>query len=138
MNRFTNNCHICVKIKYSRNKYNEMLNSLNVSKRRWANISINFVIVLLVNINDWDVFYINIMIIMNRLFKNMIYECINDLIFEKIVKIFLRVMISHKKLSNNIISNRNTQFVNHFWNFLYQKLKITIKFFIVFYLEIDD
>ena len=48
---FINNCHICVKTKYFRNKYNEMLKSLSMSKQRWFDIFVDFVIFLLFSNN---------------------------------------------------------------------------------------
>ena len=92
---FINNCHICVKTKYFRNKYNEMLKSLSMSKQWWFDIFVDFVIFLSLSNNLWDVICKNMMIVVNRLFKNMIYESINDLIFEDVVKTFYRTMLSH-------------------------------------------
>ena len=135
---FINNCHICVKIKYFRNKYNEMLQSLSISKQRWFDIFVDFVIFLLFSNNLWNVTCKNIMIVVNRLFKNMIYESINDLILEDVVKTFYRTMLFHWELSFICIFDRDSQFVNHFWDQLCRKLNIKIKLFTIYHLETND
>ena len=136
--RFINNCHTCRKIKYSRNKYNDVLKFLFILERRWVDIFVNFVIELFSIKNDWNILCVNIMIVIDRFNKNLIYEVINDLILEKVVKIFLRTIFSHWKFLYNIIFDRKTQFVNHFWDQLCKKLNIDVKLFIVFHFEIDD
>ena len=135
---FINNCHICVKTKYFRNKYNEMLKSLSMSKQRWFDIFVDFVIFLLFSNNLWNVTCKNIMIVVNRLFKNMIYESINDLILEDVVKTFYRTMLFHWELSFICIFDRDSQFVNHFWDQLCRKLNIKIKLFTIYHLETND
>ena len=49
---FTNNCHTCRKTKYSRNKYSGALKPLPIPERRWADISVDFVVGLPPSKND--------------------------------------------------------------------------------------
>ena len=115
-----------------------MLKSLSMSKQRWFDIFIDFVVFLLSNNNLWDVICKNIIIVVDRLFKNMIYESINDLILEDVVKTFYRTMLFHWELSFIHIFDRDSQFVNYFWNQLCQRLNIKIKLFTIYHLETND
>ena len=115
-----------------------MLKSLSMSKQRWFDIFVDFVIFLLFSNNLWDVICKNIMIVVNRLFKNMIYESINDLIFEDVVKTFYRTMFFHWELFFIYIFDRDSQFVNHFWNQFYRRFNIKIMLFTIYHLETND
>ena len=114
------------------------LNLCQCRKQRWFDIFVDFVIFLFISNNLWNVICKNIMIVVNWLFKNMIYESINDLTFENVVKTFYRTMLSHWELSFFCIFDRDSQFVNHFWNQLCRKLNIKIKLFTIYHLETND
>ena len=111
---FVNNYYICVKIKYSKNKYNKIFKFLSIFNLRWIDLSMNFIIELFFIKNDWNVKCIIILIIINRFFKNLVYEIINNFIFEKIIKIFLRIIIFRWIF---------------FWNFVIDKKRNSIMFF---------
>ena len=131
--KFIKNCLICVRIKYFRHKFNDVFKSFSIFERRWHDISINFVIKLFFNKNDWNVEYKHIIIVINRLFKNFVYETINNLTFENVIKTFLRIVLFHWSLFFNTISNREIQFVKTFWKYLCKCLNIDVKFFIVYH-----
>ena len=136
--RYVRNCYVCMKIKYFRNHYNEKLKSLPMSKRRWIDIFIDFITMLSLNKNLWNVKCKNIMIVVDRLFKDVYYESIDDFIFVEIVKVYYINIWKHIDLFNIIVSNRDIQFVNDFWNELCKRLKITIFLFITYHSQTDD
>ena len=78
------------------------------------------------------------MIVVDRLFKNVYYESIDDLTLVKIVKVYYINIWKHTDLSNIIVSDRDTQFVNDFWNELYKRLNITVLLFTAYHLQTDD
>ena len=136
--KYIRNCYICMKIKYFQNRYNKKLKFLSMSKRRWIDIFIDFVMTLFFSKNLWDVKCKNIMIVVDRLFKNVYYESIDDLIFVEIVKIYYINIWKHIDLFNIIVSNRDIQFVNDFWNELCKRLNITVFLFTAYHSQIDD
>ena len=56
----------------------------------------------------------NIIIIVNRLFKNVYYKLIDDFIFVETVKVYYINIQKHIDFFNIIVSNRDIQFVNDF------------------------
>ena len=78
------------------------------------------------------------MIVVDRLFKDVYYKLIDDLIFIEVVKVYYINIWKHTDLFNIIVSNRDIQFVNNFWNELCKRLNITVFLFIAYYSQIDD
>ena len=136
--QFIRNCHICRREKFFRNKYFEALRFLFVLEVRWSNISIDFVIKLFKSKNLWEVKCENMMIIVNRLSKQTYVKFIDELTFERVTQIFYHISWKIHDLFESCVSNKNTQFVNHFWKRLIERLKIRVRLSIVYYFEIDD
>ena len=123
--KYVRNCYVCMKTKYFRNRYNGKLKPLPMPKRRWTDISIDFVVTLPPSKNLWGVKCKNIMIVVDRLSKDVYYEPINDLTPAEIAKVYYTNIWKHTDLPNTIVSNRGTQFVNDFWDELCKRLNIT-------------
>ena len=136
--KYVRNCYVCMKIKYFRNRYNKKFKFLPMSKRKWIDIFIDFVMALFFNKNFWDVKCKNIMIVVDRLFKDVYYESIDDFTFVEVVKVYYINIWKHTNLFNIIVSNRDTQFVNDFWNEFCKRLNITILLFTAYHSQTDD
>ena len=136
--RYVRNCYVCMKIKYFRNRYSEKLKSLSMPKRKWIDIFIDFVMSLPLNKNFWNVKCKNIMIVVDRLFKDIYYESIDDLIFVEIIKVYYINIWKHIDFFNIIVSDRGIQFVNNFWNELCKRLNITVFLFTAYHSQTDD
>ena len=136
--KYVRNCYVCMKIKYFRNRYSGKFKFLSMSKRRWIDIFIDFVMTLPFSKNLWDVKCKNIMIVVDRLFKDVYYESIDDFIFVEIVKVYYINIWKHIDLFNIIVSDRDIQFVNDFWDELCKRLNITVFLFIAYHSQIDD
>ena len=135
--RYVHNCYVCMKIKYFQNRYNKKFKFLSMSKRRWIDIFIDFVMTLSFSKNFWDVKCKNIMIVIDRLFKNVYYELIDDFTFVEVVKVYYINIWKHIDFFNIIVLNRDTQFVNDFWNELCKRLNITIFLFTTYHSQIN-
>ncbi len=74
IDRYIQNCYVCQRSKTSRNKSNDLLQSLSISEQRWQNIVMNFII----NLSDsYD--YNAILTVICRLLKERHYiSCITD------------------------------------------------------------
>ena len=78
------------------------------------------------------------MIIINRLSKKHHVKFINELTFERIVQIFYHIFWKIHEFSNTIVFDRKTQFVNHFWKQLIERLKIKTRLSTIYHSKIDD
>ena len=83
--QFMRNCHLCARIKIFKDKYHETLRLLKALKRRWRNISLNFIVSLFKNKDIHENSIINILIIINRLFKQIYYEIMSEISTKNII-----------------------------------------------------
>jgi hypothetical protein len=135
--QYVRNCHTCKRIKTTRNKYHEMLNSLSIFDRSWTDIILDFVIELFNNKE-----YNAIFMIINRLNKMHHYiSCIideNDTTIEKTTKLFIQHVWKMHELFTTMISNKDFQFISFVWNTICRMLKIKAKLFIAFHSKTDE
>ena len=136
--RYVRNCHDCSRSKVSQDKKHELFKSLFVPDRRWAHISINFIVDLSLSLNHFERDYINILVVVDRLFKIIKYILMNKMNVETIVKVFYLWVWKDHDFSIIIIFDRDIQFEFEFWYELCKLASIKIIFSIAFHLEIDD
>jgi hypothetical protein len=131
------NCHTCRRVKTTRDKYQELLNSLSILDRSWTDITFDFVIELFNNKE-----YNAVFMIMNRLSKMHHYiSCIideNDTTVEKTTKLFIQHVWKLHELSTTMISDKDSQFVSLIWDTICRMLKIKAKLFIAFHSETNE
>jgi hypothetical protein len=137
--RYVKNCYFCRRFKTSRSKYSDLLNSISISNRFWIDISMNFVTRIFLSMND---LYNAVLMIKCRRSKMHHYISYfsenNDTSIEKTIKMLLINVWKMHKLSIIIIFDRDSQFVILIWKFLCQSLKIKIKLFTTFHLEMNE
>ncbi len=136
--RFIHNCHLCSQVKIFREKYQRALKSLDVLNRRWKDIVMNFIMTVSESKNLNENLTINILIIVNRLSKQVHYESMSEITVLDTAQVFYHAIWKHHELSDSIISNHETQFVNHFWNELCIRLKIQARLSTAFHSETND
>ena len=73
------NCRRCSRSKASREKYHGALKPLLVPDRRWTYISLDFVVNFLVSWDFRGYKYINILVVADRLSKQVYYIAINGI-----------------------------------------------------------
>jgi len=131
------NCYICQRSKTSRDKSNDLLQSLSISEQRWQNIAMNFII----NLSDSSE-YNAILTIICRLLKERHYiSCIiddEDITVEKTAEMLIQWVYWTYDLSSFIVSDWDSQFTSILWKFLCKRLNIFLQLFIVYYSQIDD
>ena len=76
--------------------------------------------------------------IVNCLFKEIYYEVINDLTSLRVTQIYYSQMWKNTDLSDTIVSDCDTQFVNSFWDQLCKWLNIKINLFTAFHPQTDS
>ena len=136
--RYIKNCYSCRRAKASKDRYNEKLNFLFISKRNWENIILNFVVELFRCFDRYNV----ILMIIDRLSKKRHYISCDiendDITIEITVKMLIQHVWKLHKLFLIIISNRDFQFVSIVWKTLCKIFDIVSKLSIAFHFETDD
>ncbi len=137
IDRYIRNCYICQRSKTSRNKSNDLLQSLSISEQRWQDIAMNFII----NLFDSSEYNAILMIICRLSKKRHYISCITDdedITVEKTAEMLIQWVYQTHDLSSFIVSDRNSQFISILWKFLCKRLSISLWLFIIYYLQIDD
>ncbi len=134
---YIRNCYICQRSKTSRDKSNDLLQSLLISEQRWQDIAMNFIIDLF-NSSEYNA----ILTIICRLSKKRHYiSCITDdedITVKKTAEMLIQWVYQTHDLSSFIVSDRNSQFISILWKFLCKRLSIFLWLFIVYHFQIDD
>ncbi len=137
IDRYIRNCYVCQRSKTSRDKSNDLLQSLSISEQRWQDIAMNFIIDLS---DSYD--YNAILTVICRLSKERHYiSCIiddEDITAEKTAEMLIQWVYWTHDLSSFIVSDRGLQFISILWKFLCKRLSIFLWLFIVYHLQIDD
>ena len=113
--RFVKNCYGCKKSKTSKNKYHGALKPLPVPDKKWAHISIDFIIDLPVNRDFWGRDCIDIMVVVDRLSKMVKCIFIDGITAKDAARAFYIHVWKDHGLPSSIISDRGRPFVSHFW-----------------------
>ena len=98
--RYIKSCHMCKRIKVYRKKKHELLKFLLILKIYFPNISMNFIVELLV-CNRYDRFYRAIMIIFDRLFKKRKFIIMNSLRINTMIQVFIEWVWKKERLFYN-------------------------------------
>ncbi len=137
MNRYIQNCYVCQRSKTSRDKLNDLLQSLSIFEQRWQNIVMNFIINLF---DSYD--YNAILTVIYRLLKERHYiSCITDdedITVEKTAEMLLQWVYWTHDLSSFIVFDRDSQFIFILWKFLCKWLSISLQLFIVYHSQINN
>ncbi len=137
IDRYIQNCYVCQRSKTSRNKSNDLLQSLFISEQRWQDIAMNFIIDLS---DSYD--YNAILTVICRLLKERHYIfCIiddEDITAEKTAEMLIQWVYWTHDLSSFIVSDRDLQFISILWKFLCKRLRIFLWLFIIYHFQIND
>ncbi len=136
--RFVCNCHLCSWVKISREKYQKALKFLDVLNRCWKDIVMNFIMTVFESKNLNENLTINILIVVNRLSKQVHYKSMSEITALDTARVFYCAIWKHHELFDSIVLNHETQFVNHFWDELCTRLKIQTRLSTAFHSETND
>ncbi len=137
IDRYIQNCYVCQHSKTSKDKSNDLLQSLSIFEQRWQDIAMNFIIDLS---DSYD--YNAILTVICRLLKERHYiSCITDdedITAEKTAEMLIQWVYQTHDLSSFIVFDRGLQFISILWKFLCKWLSIFLQLFIVYHLQIND
>ncbi len=135
---FVCNCHLCSQMKIFREKYQKALKFLDVLNHRWKDIVMNFIMTVSESKNLNENSTINILIVVNRLSKQVHYESMSEITVLDTAWVFYCAIWKHHELSDSIVLNHETQFISHFWDELCTRLKIQARLSTAFHSEMND
>ena len=135
--QFVRNCRPCHRAKSSREKYHGSLKPLPIPERRWAYISIDFVIGLPLSHDYYGRKCINIVVVTDRLAKMVKYTPMDGNTAENNAKAFYLHIWKDHGFPISITTDRGTQFDNHFWDELCQRVEIKANISTAFHPETD-
>jgi len=137
IDQYIQNCYVCQRSKTSRNKSNDLLQSLSISEQWWQDIAMNFIIDLF---DSYD--YNAILTVICKLSKERHYiSCIiddEDITAEKTAEMLIQWVYWTHDLSSFIVSDRDSQFISILWKFLCKRLSIFLWLFIIYHSQIND
>ena len=130
-------CHACKRTKIYRDDKHELLKFLSISKRYFQNISMNFIISLLV-CKRYDKSYEHIMIVVNKLFKKRRFMTLNSFNVNIVVQVFVKWIWKEKNYSSTIVFDKDIQFIFHFWRHLCERINTTFKLSTTWHSKTND
>ena len=137
IDQYIQNCYICQCSKTSRDKSNNLLQSLLIFEQRWQDIAMNFIIDLF-DLSEYNA----ILTIICRLSKERHYiSCIiddEDITVEKTAEMLIQWVYWTHDLSNFIVSDWDLQFIFILWKLLCKRLSISLQLFIVYHSQINN
>ncbi len=131
------NCYVYQWSKTSRNKSNDLLQSLSISEQRWQNIVMNFII----NLSDSYDYNVILTVICKLLKERHYISCITDdedTTVKKTAEMLLQWVYQTYDLSSFIVFDRDSQFIFILWKFLCKWLSISLQLFIIYHFQIND
>jgi hypothetical protein len=132
--QYVRNCHICRRIKATKDKYHELLNSLSMLDRSWIDITFDFVTNLF-DSRDYNA----ILMMIDRLNKMHHYILCtineNEITIEKTIKLFIQHVWKLHELSITMFSDKESSFISFVWDTICKMLKIKAKLFTTFHSE---
>ena len=135
--RYIHNCDLCQRNKTLHDKINDFLISLLVSKQRWRNIVMNFIVDLF-SAEKYNV----ICIIIDRFIKKRHYVFYwsdeQDLSAKEIAFIMIWNVFRLHELSDTIVSDKNFQFISMIWKHMCVRLRIKTNMSTAFHSFINE
>jgi len=135
--RFVWNCHMCTCFKLFKQWTQEWLCSLSVLERRWCDIFMNYVNSLSLSI-FMSITYKYVLVFVDHLSKMRHLVLIISMKVEEAINSFYAHVWKHHDLLKFFVSDQDTQFVFNVWKHICKMLKINIKLFTIYHLEIND
>lgn len=132
--QFLKNCDVCGRTAVWREKRKGLLKPLPIPDRMWSELSVDFVTGVP---PSGPTSATNIMVITDRLFKNVIYEPMASITTESVAEAMLTCLIRHHGPPRSIVSDRGPQFVGMVWKRICELLKIQRRLSTAFHPETD-
>ncbi len=131
--KYINTCDICQKVKMKRHLSYDELRSLSRFTDSWKEITMNFITDL--SSSKWkEVVYDLILVIVNHYMKMMYYLFIKKILtVVKLTELFFEKIALRYEISNDIIIDKDSLFINAFWSEICYHVKMKRRLNIIFH-----
>ena len=128
---YVTTCDIYSTSKVPRHGPFRLLHPLQILEKPWSSISMDFIVDLPLS-NDFDSIFVVV-----DCFTKMAHftPCNKKVINEKTTRLFINNIYKYHRLSDDIISDRGTQFTSKFWQSLFKILQVQIKLSSAYHLQ---
>ena len=133
---FVQACELCFRTKASRSAPPGFLQPLPIPFRPWSDISVDY-ITPLPDCNYLGRVFKHVVVVVCRLTKMRHFISVASLSAEKLADAFVSRIYCLHGASDNVISDRGTQFVSEFWTHLSDRLSVKLKHSSFFHPETD-
>ena len=134
--RYVSHCHDCKRSKAFHNSYKKTLLQLNVPKKPWTDIAMDYVVELPSSEFNGQT-YTNILVVTDRLSKQRHLIPTSRMDAEATALLFYDHVWKLHGLPESIVSDRGTQFVSTFWRSLTDRLGIKSKLSTAYHPQTD-
>ncbi len=131
--KYINTCDICQKVKMKRHLSYDELRSLSRFTDSWKEITMNFITDL--SSSKWkEVVYDLILVIVNHYMKMMYYLFMKKILtVVKLTELFFEKIALRYEISNDIIIDKDSLFINAFWSEICYHVKMKRRLNIIFH-----
>lgn len=119
--RYVRNCYTCLRSKPYKEGKSGLLNPLPIPNTYWTSISVDFVTPL-PECKFYDRTYKHLMVVVDRLSKKKKFVPLTSLEVDAVVQGFIEHIWREEGYPVEIVSDRGTQFVAHFWKRLCERI----------------
>lgn len=135
--RYVKSCRTCHRAKPSRERYHGLLKPLEVPPRRWAHVSMDFIVDLPRSKTNAGVSVRNILVVVDRLTKMRHLIPCNSMTALETARLFYEFVWKLHGIPDTIVSDRGPQFVSDFWTRLCDILRIKLALSTAYHPETD-
>lgn len=130
---YVRSCDTCQRNKSSRHKKFGLLDPLEIPYRPWSSISMDFIVALPVSSG-----YTQIWVIVDRLTKMAHFLPLpTEATAEDLAQVFIRELWKLHGLPDEIVSDRDSKFLSHFWKSLMERLQVGMRMSTAFHPQTD-
>ena len=124
--QYATNCATCRRTKAYNTKKQGLLNPLPIPNRKWLDLSLDFV-VQLPECRRRNHLFQHILVVVDRLTKQRIYEPLESLSTSEFIDAMYRRVFSTYGYPLSIVSDRGGQMISTLWKWLCQRYGINVK-----------
>ena len=123
--RYVERCVTCLQVKVEHQRPYGSLQPLEIPEWKWEHITIDFVMKLPKTLRGHDIIWV----VVDRLTKSAHFLAMRETLpMEKLVKLYVKKVISRHRVPLSIVSDRDSRFTFNFWNELQKGVRYEAQF----------
>ena len=135
--QFIRNCHICSRIKPSREGSQGLIRPLPIATERWRHLSLDFIVELPLSKDWFGNEFRAVLVVVDRMTKQVHLIPCSDMSSRNTAYLFYKECFRLHGLPNSIVSDRGSQFTSELWRWLCKLLQIDHRLSTAFHPQTD-